>query len=145
MSKPVLVVKDPVTGTSKIIEFPITEAQALQVATHRHYKGGLYLEMERVPYSEGGEAVLYHHLYPHAPQKWARLATEFDGNLEDGSRRFTPLNSPVPEQPPMPAIALNDLTKAQMALVMIGSEGYSDTARREAINFLKDFTKGLES
>lgn len=57
MSKPVLVVKDPATGTSKIIEFPITEAQALQIATHRHYKGGLYLEMERVPYSEGGEVV----------------------------------------------------------------------------------------
>jgi hypothetical protein len=70
----------------------MSEAEARQLATHRHYKGGLYRALGIARHSETGEALMvYEHLWPHARGLWVRPAEMFDGNLADGSRRFTPL------------------------------------------------------
>ncbi len=74
------------------------EEAALKLATHRHYKGGLYRKLYDSNHSEDKDAegnpvkyVVYEHLFPHEPGIWVRPAELFYGNLEDGSRRFRPL------------------------------------------------------
>lgn len=71
---------------------PLTEDEALRLATHRHYKGGIYRELFRAKHSESGEDLtIYLHLWPHENSAWARPVEMFHGNLEDGQVRFTPL------------------------------------------------------
>lgn len=70
----------------------LTEDEALEYATHRHYKGGLYRKLSEGKHSETGEeVVVYEHLYPHERGIWVRPTEMFNGHLEDGTRRFTPL------------------------------------------------------
>lgn len=71
---------------------PMTEAEALKLATHRHYKGGLYRVVGTAKHSETLEPMtVYEHLWPNPPGLWVRPADMFHGRLEDGSVRFTPL------------------------------------------------------
>ena len=71
---------------------PMTEEQALELATHRHYKGGLYRVLGTARHSETLEPMtVYEHLWPHEPGLWVRPLDMFHGNLEDGRLRFTPL------------------------------------------------------
>lgn len=68
------------------------EQQALGLATHRHYKGGLYRFLSAARHSETGEnMVVYEHLWPHARGLWVRPAELFYGVLADGRARFQPL------------------------------------------------------
>lgn len=70
----------------------VTEAEALQLASHRHYKGGLYRQLFEVKHSETGEVtVIYAHLWPHGVGGWSRPVEVFHGTLEDGRKRFVPL------------------------------------------------------
>jgi hypothetical protein len=88
-------IREPVFS-SYVIE---SQQDALQFATHRHYKGGLYRELGVGHHSEDKDAdgkpikmVIYEHLYPHERGLWVRPAELFYGYLEDGlQRRFTPL------------------------------------------------------
>lgn len=51
----------------------MTEQEAEQLATHRHYKGGLYRYIGVARHSETEEAVVvYEHLWPHARGLWVR-------------------------------------------------------------------------
>lgn len=71
----------------------MTESDALALATHRHYKGGLYRVVGVARHSETEEKLtVYEHLWPHERGLWVRPAEMFDGNLADGTRRFTPLS-----------------------------------------------------
>ncbi|CAM2147539.1 DUF1653 domain-containing protein [Pararobbsia alpina] len=70
----------------------ITEAEALALATHRHYKGGLYRVVGTAKHSETLEPmVVYEHLWPHERGLWVRPAEMFHGLLEDGTVRFKAL------------------------------------------------------
>ena len=70
----------------------MTEARALAVATHRHYKGGLYSVIGTAKHSETLEPmVVYEPLWPNAPGLWVRPEAMFHGILADGSPRFRPL------------------------------------------------------
>lgn len=72
----------------------MTENEALQLATHRHYKGGLYREIGVAKHSETEELlVVYEHLWPHERGLWVRPAEMFNGVLADGSPRFKRLNA----------------------------------------------------
>jgi hypothetical protein len=70
----------------------MTETEALALATHRHYKGGLYRVIGVARHSEDlSPMIVYEHLWPHEPGLWVRPKEMFEGDLEDGRRRFTPL------------------------------------------------------
>jgi len=70
----------------------MTEAEALRLATHRHYKGGLYRWLGEARHSETDEPMtVYEHLWPHARGLWVRPAALFHGRLDDGRARFEPL------------------------------------------------------
>ncbi len=70
----------------------MTEAEALALATHRHYKGGLYRFVGLARHSETLEPmVVYEHLWPHEHGLWVRPAEMFHGTLDDGTIRFKPL------------------------------------------------------
>lgn len=70
----------------------MTEHEAEQLATHRHYKGGLYRLIGAARHSETEEAlIVYEHLWPHEPGLWVRPKDMFEGKLEDGRQRFAPL------------------------------------------------------
>ncbi|WP_413194904.1 DUF1653 domain-containing protein [Pararobbsia alpina] len=70
----------------------MTEAEALALATHRHYKGGLYRVVGTAKHSETLEPmVVYEHLWPHERGLWVRPAEMFHGLLEDGTVRFKAL------------------------------------------------------
>ena len=70
----------------------MTESEARKIATHQHYKGGLYRVVGTATHSETLEVMtLYEHLWPQARGLWVRPAEMFHGTLEDGSLRFTPL------------------------------------------------------
>ena len=72
----------------------MNEAEAKQIATHRHYKGGLYRVIGEATHSESGESmVVYEHLWPHARGLWVRPSVMFNGALEHGSPRFAPLQA----------------------------------------------------
>lgn len=69
-----------------------TEAEALGLATHRHYKGGLYRRLFEAKHSETGDVLtVYVHLWPHETGGWVRPAEMFHGSLEDERARFAPL------------------------------------------------------
>lgn len=69
-----------------------SEAEALQLATHRHYKGGLYRRVFESKHSENGEILtVYVHIWPHDTSPWARPAEMFHGRIEDERVRFAPL------------------------------------------------------
>ena len=71
----------------------MTEEQALKIATHRHYKGGLYrLMYENVINTETSELmVIYQHVWPHEPKIYARPQSNFYSRTQegDGVWRFT--------------------------------------------------------
>jgi hypothetical protein len=70
----------------------ITESEALALATHRHYKGGLYRVVGTAKHSETLEPmVVYEHLWPHDRGLWVRPADMFHGLLDDGTVRFNKL------------------------------------------------------
>jgi len=71
-----------------------SEAEALKLATHRHYKGGLYRRMFEAKHSEHDEVLtVYVHIWPHDTSPWVRPAEMFHGTLEDERLRFTPLHA----------------------------------------------------
>jgi len=70
----------------------MTETEALTLATHRHYKGGLYRVIASARHSETLEPMtVYEHLWPNPPALWVRPEAMFHGKLDDGRQRFTPL------------------------------------------------------
>ncbi|KWK10390.1 DUF1653 domain-containing protein [Burkholderia stagnalis] len=70
----------------------MTEQEAEPLATHRHYKGGLYRFVGVARHSETEESlVVYEHLWPHARGLWVRPEAMFNENLEDGTPRFRKL------------------------------------------------------
>jgi len=70
----------------------MTEHEAEKLATHRHYKGGLYRWIGTARHSETEEALtVYEHLWPHERGLWVRPLEMLEGCLEDGRRRFAPL------------------------------------------------------
>ncbi len=74
----------------------MTETEALALATHRHYKGGLYRVIDVARHSETEEAmIVYEHLWPHDHGLWVRPAALFNGTLENGSPRFQALDIPL--------------------------------------------------
>ncbi|QRE00058.1 hypothetical protein [Burkholderia phage BCSR5] len=71
----------------------LIETEALALATHRHYKGGLYRVLFEALHTENQEQlVIYEHLWPHKRNIYARPREMFYGNLEDGTVRFTPMH-----------------------------------------------------
>jgi hypothetical protein len=74
----------------------MTEAEALALATHRHYKGGLYRVIGVARHSETEEPmIVYEHLWPHDHGLRVRPAELFNGTLADGSPRFQALDIPL--------------------------------------------------
>jgi hypothetical protein len=72
--------------------FPKNQEDLEHLATHQHYKGGLYRYRFDFKHSETGETmVAYRHLWPHEPGNWGRPKEMFYGNLEDGRVRFQPI------------------------------------------------------
>lgn len=70
----------------------MTEDDARKLATHRHYKGGLYRVIGSARHSETLETMtLYEHLWPHEQGLWVRPKAMFEGRLDDGRIRFEPL------------------------------------------------------
>jgi hypothetical protein len=68
---------------------PLTKDEAEALATHRHYKGGLYYRLLEVTHTETQEALtVYLHLYPHEPSGHARPLVMFDGKNDAGEIRF---------------------------------------------------------
>lgn len=66
-----------------------TREGAEALATHKHYKGGLYRYKFDLKHSESGEVLVgYQHLWPHEYGHWGRPKEMFHGNLEDGTKRF---------------------------------------------------------
>jgi hypothetical protein len=71
----------------------MTEDEALQLASHRHYKGGLYRVLGEAKHSETGEIlVVYEHLWPRERSLWVRPASMYYENLDDGRLRFEPIS-----------------------------------------------------
>lgn len=70
----------------------MTEAEARKIATHQHYKGGLYRVVGVARHSETEEFLMvYEQLWPNERSLWVRPAAMFDDVLENGTRRFKPL------------------------------------------------------
>jgi len=70
-----------------------SEEEALDSATHRHYKGGLYRLIGFGTHTETKEPmVLYEHLWPHERAMWVRPRAIWDSLVEStGEVRFEPL------------------------------------------------------
>jgi hypothetical protein len=65
-------------------------------ATHRHYKGGYYRVIGEALHTETEEVlVIYEHVWPHKPSLFARPKEMFCGTLDDGTLRFTPIESVI--------------------------------------------------
>jgi hypothetical protein len=70
----------------------MTETEALALATHRHYKGGLYRVIGPARHSETEEPmIVYEHLWPHEHAMWVRPEPLFTDSLADGRPRFKAL------------------------------------------------------
>lgn len=70
----------------------MTEEEARRIATHEHYKGGLYRYLGTATHSETlGPMVVYEQLWPNARSLWVRPAAMFNETLPDGRPRFRPL------------------------------------------------------
>lgn len=80
-------------GQGKNPRYKVTsEAEALKLATHRHYKGGLYRRIFEAKHSEFDEVLtVYIHIWPHDTSPWVRPAELFHGRLSDERVRFAPL------------------------------------------------------
>ena len=64
----------------------MTEQEAEQLATHRHYKGGLYRHIGVARHSETEESVVvYEHLWP-ARGLWVRPEAMFNGTSKTARR-----------------------------------------------------------
>lgn len=71
---------------------PENEEEAIQIATHRHYKGGLYYKLFDALHTETQENMtVYLHVWPHDGGAYARPQLMFDGKNDDGQIRFDPL------------------------------------------------------
>lgn len=72
----------------------LSQQEAEQLATHRHYKGGLYYRLFDALHTEDEEpVVVYAHLYPHVPALYVRPKLMFEGLNDAGEVRFAPLKS----------------------------------------------------
>jgi hypothetical protein len=70
----------------------MTEQEAEKIATHRHYKGGLYRVIGVALHTETQEKLtVYEHVWPHAPALYVRPETMFNETLPDGTPRFRAL------------------------------------------------------
>lgn len=70
----------------------MTETEARKIATHEHYKGGLYRIVGTATHSETLEPMtVYEQLWPKERSLWVRPATMFVEVLENGIPRFKPL------------------------------------------------------
>jgi thioredoxin 1 len=93
----------------------MTEAEALQQASHRHYKGGYYRVIGTALHTETKETmVVYEHLFPHEKALYVRPADMFYGNLEDGTVRFAPIK---------PDSYITDVTDVSFAADVLGAPG----------------------
>lgn len=80
-------------------EGELTQEEAMQLATHKHYKGGLYRELGTIRDADNGQAAartLYLHLFPHENSAWHRNAEEFHGFLDSGEKRFAKIEDQYP-------------------------------------------------
>lgn len=76
--------------------YRLSEREALALATHRHYKGGLYRVISIGPHTETNEEmVIYVHLFPHQVRVYPRPASIFY-QLKDGEPRFKVLDDRDP-------------------------------------------------
>jgi hypothetical protein len=70
-------------------QYVLTEAEARAMATHRHYKGGLYYKLFDALHTETQEQMtIYLHLFPHEPGAYARPKLMFESPNEAGQTRF---------------------------------------------------------
>ncbi|AAU46546.1 DUF1653 domain-containing protein [Burkholderia pseudomallei] len=70
----------------------MTEQEAERIATHRHYKGGLYRVIGVARHSETEERlVVYEQLWPKERSLWVRPEAMFEETLADGTPRFRKL------------------------------------------------------
>ncbi|QCU50186.1 DUF1653 domain-containing protein [Burkholderia pseudomallei] len=70
----------------------MTEQEAERIATHRHYKGGLYRVIGVARHSETEERlVVYEQLRPKERSLWVRPEAMFEETLADGTPRFRKL------------------------------------------------------
>ncbi|QTB82188.1 DUF1653 domain-containing protein [Burkholderia pseudomallei] len=70
----------------------MTEQEAERIATHRHYKGGLYRVIGVARHSETEERlVVYERLWPKERSLWVRPEAMFEETLADGTPRFRKL------------------------------------------------------
>lgn len=76
----------------------LSEALARELATHQHYKGGLYRVLGEGMHTETKEVmVIYEHLYPHERTIWLRPKEIFFSPVEEtGAVRFVELKSAEP-------------------------------------------------
>jgi hypothetical protein len=71
----------------------MTEFEAERIATHRHYKGGLYRVLGEALHTETQEMmVVYQHVWPYEQHMYVRPAAMFYENLADGTPRFRALH-----------------------------------------------------
>jgi hypothetical protein len=68
------------------------ENEARALATHVHYKGGLYRVIGVARHSETEESLtVYEQLWPKERSLWVRPTLMFNERLEEGQLRFRPL------------------------------------------------------
>lgn len=80
------------TRSSIFMERVMTEQEAERIATHRHYKGGLYRVIGVARHSETEERlVVYEQLWPKERSLWVRPEAMFEETLADGTPRFRKL------------------------------------------------------
>lgn len=75
-------------------QFPMTVTgdTADAIATHRHYKGGLYYRLFEALHTEDEEDLtIYLHVWPNPPGAYARPVEMFNGKNDNGAERFTAL------------------------------------------------------
>lgn len=71
---------------------PQNEEEAVQIATHKHYKGGLYYKLFEALHTETQEGMtVYLHVWPNPPGAYARPQLMFEGKNDNGETRFEPL------------------------------------------------------
>lgn len=102
----------------------LTEHEALKIATHKHYKGGLYRYIATALHTETGEdTVVYEHVYPHEKALYVRPASMFYGDTEDGIKRFTPLENLPMATNPIPATYISEVTDATFEQEVLRAPG----------------------
>lgn len=119
-------------GTEGVLK----EHEARAVASHQHYKGGLYYVIGDVKHTETQEVLTaYVHLYPHQPSFFVRPKDMFDGLNDAGQQRFVkireqgPLNAETNE---MEFDTDAGMVKAFLRLLAEAGDGWSDWASSDA-------------